>query len=124
MIVLMSLAAAAIMAVIPAHIMRSVGGGYDNESIALTAMCATFYCWVRSLRPDPKATDGTATRDSLLFGLLTGISYIYMVAAWGGYVFVLNMVRARPHLYIYIYIYIYTHIYIYIYIYIHIYMYI
>jgi dolichyl-diphosphooligosaccharide--protein glycosyltransferase len=31
-------AAAAIMAIIPAHIMRSVAGGYDNESIALTAM--------------------------------------------------------------------------------------
>jgi dolichyl-diphosphooligosaccharide--protein glycosyltransferase len=28
-------AAALIMAVIPAHIMRSVGGGYDNESIAV-----------------------------------------------------------------------------------------
>ena len=31
-------AAALIMAVVPAHLMRSVGGGYDNESIALTAM--------------------------------------------------------------------------------------
>jgi dolichyl-diphosphooligosaccharide--protein glycosyltransferase len=29
---------ALIMAIIPAHIMRSVGGGYDNESIAVTAM--------------------------------------------------------------------------------------
>ena len=32
--------AAGVMAIIPAHIMRSVGGGYDNESIAVTAMCA------------------------------------------------------------------------------------
>ena len=29
-------AAALIMAVIPAHIMRSVGGGYDNECIAVS----------------------------------------------------------------------------------------
>ena len=30
-------------------IMRSVGS-YDNESVAMTAMMMTFYCWVRSLR--------------------------------------------------------------------------
>ena len=29
---------ACIMAILPAHLMRSVGGGYDNESIAMTAM--------------------------------------------------------------------------------------
>lgn len=29
-------ASALIMAIIPAHIMRSVGGGYDNESVAMT----------------------------------------------------------------------------------------
>ena len=54
----MCAAAALIMAIVPAHIMRSVGGGYDNESIALTAMCATFYCWVRALRTEPAVKDG------------------------------------------------------------------
>jgi dolichyl-diphosphooligosaccharide--protein glycosyltransferase len=73
---------ALIMSVIPAHIMRSVGGGYDNESIAVTAMVATFYFWCRSLR-DQK---------SWPWGAVAGVAYIYMVAAWGGYVFVLNMV--------------------------------
>ena len=47
-----SLAAAAIMAVVPAHLMRSVAGGYDNESIAVSALCATFYLWARALRSD------------------------------------------------------------------------
>ena len=75
-------AAAFIMAVIPAHIMRSVAGGYDNESIAMGAMCSTFYLWMLSLR----------NKNSWPFGILTAISYIYMVAAWGGYVFVLNMI--------------------------------
>jgi asparagine N-glycosylation enzyme membrane subunit Stt3 len=46
--------AAFIMAIVPAHIMRSVGGGYDNESVALTALTGTFYCWCRALRDDPK----------------------------------------------------------------------
>mmetsp|Transcript_38477 Transcript_38477/g.62276 ORF Transcript_38477/g.62276 Transcript_38477/m.62276 type:complete len:795 (-) Transcript_38477:40-2424(-) len=74
--------AALVMACIPAHTMRSVGGGYDNESIAVTAMSMTFYFWCRSLR----------NNSSGFFGVLTGLAYVYMVAAWGGYVFVLNMV--------------------------------
>ena len=41
----------------------------------------TFYLWVRSVR------DG-----SMLFGMLTALSYFYMVAAWGGYVFITNMI--------------------------------
>ena len=86
---------AAIMAVVPAHLMRSVGGGYDNESIAMTAMCMTFFCWCRALRPDPSVKDGHATRDSYLWGTLAGFAYVYMVAAWGGFVFVVNMVGAH-----------------------------
>ena len=57
-----------IYAIIPAHIMRSVGGGYDNESVALTCMCMTYYLWARSLRNDPKCKNGEATRDSYIFG--------------------------------------------------------
>ena len=46
------------MAIVPAHLMRSVGGGYDNESIANTAMILTFYFWVRSLRNNQSAWMG------------------------------------------------------------------
>ena len=75
-------AAAAIMSIIPAHIMRSVAGGYDNESIAMFAMCSTFFWWmltVRNARTWP-------------IGIVAGLAYVYMVAAWGGYVFVLNLI--------------------------------
>ena len=41
---------AAVMAVLPAHITRSVAGGFDNESVAVTAIVATFFWWIRSLR--------------------------------------------------------------------------
>jgi dolichyl-diphosphooligosaccharide--protein glycosyltransferase len=34
-----------LVAILPAHIMRSVAGGYDNESIAVTAITAVFYWW-------------------------------------------------------------------------------
>ncbi len=72
----------AIMSIIPAHIMRSVGGGFDNESIAVSAMCMVFYFWTRSLR----------NNNSWPFGIVTALAYFYMAAAWGGYIFVLNMV--------------------------------
>uniref|UniRef100_A0A7S4LFI7 dolichyl-diphosphooligosaccharide--protein glycotransferase n=1 Tax=Eutreptiella gymnastica TaxID=73025 RepID=A0A7S4LFI7_9EUGL len=73
---------AMIMAIIPAHLMRSIAGGYDNESIAVSAICFTFYLWCRSLRSEK----------SWPIAILAGISYIYMVAAWGGYIFVINMI--------------------------------
>lgn len=75
-----------IMAIVPAHLMRSIGGGYDNESVAISAMCLTFYLWLRSLREQNHMKNG------ILFGILSGIAYFYMVATWGGYVFVLNMI--------------------------------
>ena len=59
-------------------------GGFDNESVATTALVATFYCWVRALRDRPTARDGEATADSYAFGVLCGLAYVYMVAAWGG----------------------------------------
>ncbi|TPP44387.1 Oligosaccharyl transferase STT3 subunit family protein [Leishmania donovani] len=74
--------AAFIFMILPAHLMRSMAGEFDNECIAVAAMLLTFYCWVRSLR----------TRSSWPIGVLTGVAYGYMVAAWGGYIFVLNMV--------------------------------
>lgn len=77
--------AAAIMALIPAHTMRSVAGGYDNESVAVAAMLATFYFWVRSLR----------NKESSWMGALAGLAYVNMAAAWGGYVFVVNMIAAH-----------------------------
>ena len=38
---LWSLEACGIMAIIPAHIMRSVGGKFDNEAVAMTAIVMT-----------------------------------------------------------------------------------
>lgn len=71
-----------IMAIIPAHLMRSVGGEFDNEAVAMTAIAMTFWLWLFSVR----------TPKHWPIGVLTGFSYMYMVAAWGGYIFVLNMI--------------------------------
>ena len=77
-----AVAATFFMAILPAHLMRSVAGGYDNESLAISVIVATFFFWVRALR----------SASSWPFGILAGLTYICMVAAWGGYVFVLNLV--------------------------------
>lgn len=74
--------AAMIMAIIPAHIMRSVGGGYDNESVAMTCLTGTFYFWIRSLRD----------ANSWPYAVIGGIFYFFMVATWGGYIFVINLI--------------------------------
>ncbi|WFD27574.1 dolichyl-diphosphooligosaccharide--protein glycotransferase [Malassezia nana] len=65
----------------PGYISRSVAGSYDNEAIAIFLLLFTFYLWVRAVR------DG-----SILYGVLTALFYFYMVAAWGGYVFITNMI--------------------------------
>ncbi len=59
-----------IMAIVPAHMMRSVGGGFDNESVAMSTMLLTFYFWVRSLRGGEKY--------SFLYGIFTGVAYFYV----------------------------------------------
>eukprot|EP00933_Yihiella_yeosuensis_P044935 TRINITY_DN40230_c0_g1_i1.p1 TRINITY_DN40230_c0_g1~~TRINITY_DN40230_c0_g1_i1.p1 ORF type:complete len:882 (-),score=156.38 TRINITY_DN40230_c0_g1_i1:129-2774(-) len=76
------LIATGIMAIIPAHLMRSVGGEFDNECVAMTAICMTFWLYVLSVR----------TPKHWPVGVFAGLSYGYMVATWGGYIFVLNMI--------------------------------
>jgi dolichyl-diphosphooligosaccharide---protein glycosyltransferase len=85
--------AAAMMAIVPAHLMRSMGGGYDNESVANTTMVLTFYCWIKSLGQSSTSSSSIySLNHTLLWSVLTGLSYCYMVATWGGYVFVLNLI--------------------------------
>jgi dolichyl-diphosphooligosaccharide--protein glycosyltransferase len=77
-----AIVATGIMAIVPAHLMRSVAGGYDNESVAVTIIVSTFYFWVRSLRD----------KKSWWIGVFTGLSYTYMAATWGAYTYVLNLI--------------------------------
>eukprot|EP00756_Hemistasia_phaeocysticola_P009359 Hpha_TRINITY_DN14869_c3_g1::TRINITY_DN14869_c3_g1_i1::g.169552::m.169552/K07151/STT3; dolichyl-diphosphooligosaccharide--protein glycosyltransferase len=80
--------AAVMMSMIPAHMMRSVGGGFDNESVAVTALCMTFWLWCRAIR----------TPRSWPWGIPAGLAYVYMAAAWGGYIAVCNMIAAHAGL--------------------------
>ncbi|KAF7356943.1 Oligosaccharyl transferase STT3 subunit [Mycena venus] len=75
------LLAAAFIGIVPGYISRSVAGSYDNEAIAIFLLMFTFFCWIKALK-----------LGSALFGTLAAVFYFYMVAAWGGYVFITNMI--------------------------------
>ncbi|KAJ1964137.1 oligosaccharyl transferase stt3 subunit [Dipsacomyces acuminosporus] len=75
------LLAAAFIGVAPGYISRSVAGSYDNEGIAIFLLVFTFFLWLRSVR-----------LGSSLYAALTAVFYFYMVSAWGGYVFIINLI--------------------------------
>ncbi|EKM50582.1 glycosyltransferase family 66 protein [Phanerochaete carnosa HHB-10118-sp] len=75
------LLAAAFIGIVPGYISRSVAGSYDNEAIAIFLLMFTFFCWIKALK-----------LGSAFFGTLAALFYFYMVAAWGGYAFITNMI--------------------------------
>ncbi|GBE86670.1 oligosaccharyl transferase STT3 subunit [Sparassis latifolia] len=75
------LLAAAFIGIVPGYISRSVAGSYDNEAIAIFLLMITFFFWIKALKTG-----------SAFFGTLAALFYFYMVAAWGGYAFITNMI--------------------------------
>lgn len=75
------LLAGAFMAIVPGYISRSVAGSYDNEAIAITLLMVTFMFWIKAQKTG-----------SIFYATLTAIFYFYMVSAWGGYVFITNLI--------------------------------
>ncbi|EEB17292.1 Dolichyl-diphosphooligosaccharide--protein glycosyltransferase subunit STT3B, putative [Pediculus humanus corporis] len=73
--------AACFIAIVPGYISRSVAGSYDNEGIAIFALQLTYFLWVKSVKTG-----------SIFWSSLTALSYFYMVSAWGGYVFIINLI--------------------------------
>lgn len=69
------------VAIVPSYISRSVAGSYDNEAVAIFALVFTFYLWVKSVNTG-----------SVMWGIFCSLSYFYMVSAWGGYSFIINII--------------------------------
>ncbi|GBG67744.1 hypothetical protein CBR_g872 [Chara braunii] len=74
------LIAAAFLAICPGYISRSVAGSYDNEGVAIFALVLTFYLFVKAVNTG-----------SLFWSTMAALSYFYMVSAWGGYIFIINL---------------------------------
>ncbi|CAI9100422.1 OLC1v1037423C4 [Oldenlandia corymbosa var. corymbosa] len=75
------LTAAALLAMVPSYISRSVAGSYDNEAVAIFALIFTFYLYIKTLNTG-----------SLFYATLNSIAYFYMVCSWGGYTFIINLI--------------------------------
>lgn len=75
------LVAAAMIAIVPGYISRSVAGSYDNEGIAIFCMLLTYALWIKSVKTG-----------SLFWSVWCALAYFYMVSSWGGYVFLINLI--------------------------------
>ncbi|XP_028095101.1 dolichyl-diphosphooligosaccharide--protein glycosyltransferase subunit STT3A-like isoform X1 [Camellia sinensis] len=75
------LTAAALLAMVPSYISRSVAGSYDNEAVAIFALIFTFYLYIKTLNTG-----------SLFYATLNALAYFYMVCSWGGYTFIINLI--------------------------------
>ncbi|OAP63564.1 hypothetical protein AYL99_02791 [Fonsecaea erecta] len=75
------LLAAIFMGISPGYISRSVAGSYDNEAIAIFLLVFTFFLWIKAVK-----------NGSIMWGALAALFYGYMVSAWGGYVFITNLI--------------------------------
>lgn len=73
--------AACFVAIVPGYISRSVAGSYDNEGIAIFALMLTYYLWIKAVKTG-----------SIMWSAYTALAYFFMVSAWGGYVFIINLI--------------------------------
>lgn len=73
--------AALFMSIVPSYMSRSVAGSYDNEAVAIFALVNTFFVFLKAVNTG-----------SMLWAMLSSLSYLYMVASWGGYAFIINII--------------------------------
>lgn len=75
------LIAALLIGLVPSYMSRSVAGGYDNEGVAIFALIFSFYVFIKA-----------CNTGSILWSVGSSLSYFYMVASWGGYSFIINII--------------------------------
>ncbi|KAH3744959.1 oligosaccharyl transferase, STT3 subunit [Pelomyxa schiedti] len=75
------LLAAVFVAIVPGYTSRSVAGSFDNEGIAIFALLLTYLLWIKAVKTG-----------SLWWSCACALAYFYMVSAWGGYVFIINLI--------------------------------
>lgn len=69
------LVAAAMIAIVPGYISRSVAGSYDNEGIAIFCMLLTYTMWIKAVKTG-----------SLFWSVMCALAYFYMVFEFAIYV--------------------------------------
>ena len=69
------------IALVPTYMSRSVAGSYDNEGVAIFALVMTFYLFLKA-----------ANTGSIIWSSYAALSLFFMVASWGGYAFIINLI--------------------------------
>jgi len=75
------LCSALFISIVPSYMSRSVAGSYDNEGVAIFALVFSFFTWVKAVNTG-----------SILWATWAALALFYMVASWGGYAFIINIV--------------------------------
>ena len=75
------LISAMLVSIVPGYMSRSVSGSFDNECISIFALLFVFYYWILAVQ-----------RGSMFMSLMCSLAYFYMASAWGGYVFIINLI--------------------------------
>ena len=75
------LLAALFIGLAPSYMSRSVAGSYDNEGVSIFALVFSFYVFLKA-----------CNTGSILWSVGSALSYFYMVASWGGYSFIINII--------------------------------
>jgi dolichyl-diphosphooligosaccharide--protein glycosyltransferase len=75
------LLAALFIGLAPSYMSRSVAGSYDNEGVSIFALVFSFYVFLKA-----------CNTGSILWSVGSSLSYFYMVASWGGYSFIINII--------------------------------
>eukprot|EP00923_Selenidium_pygospionis_P029812 GHVN01053040.1.p1 GENE.GHVN01053040.1~~GHVN01053040.1.p1 ORF type:complete len:725 (+),score=73.69 GHVN01053040.1:104-2176(+) len=65
----------------PSYMSRSVAGSYDNEAVAIFALVFAFYVFIKAINTG-----------RMSWVVMSTLAYFYMVASWGGYVFITNTI--------------------------------
>ena len=92
------LLAAVFMSIAPGYTQRSVAGSFDNEGIAIFALQITFYAWLKAAKSGSvmwSVVTGDFNNYFIKLAEITHLKaflYWYMTSAWGGYVFIINMI--------------------------------
>ncbi|CAI7803443.1 unnamed protein product [Closterium sp. NIES-54] len=91
------LTAAALIAMVPSYISRSVAGSYDNEGVAIFALVFTFYLYIKGVAIFALVFTfylyiKTLNTGSLFYATANAAAYFYMVMSWGGYTFIINLI--------------------------------
>lgn len=73
--------AALFMSINSSILSRGNAGSYDNEAVAIWALINTFWLWIKA-----------CNTGSILWSVACVFNYFYMVASWGGYSFITNLI--------------------------------